>query len=70
MSTVELKQMVDQASVEERLFLEAYLAHLRRVNSPENAADLERRMQDMDGGNKVSLKQAKRLHEALLAEGL
>ena len=50
MSTTELKAVVDKASPEERQFLEHYLAHLRRVADPRHAADLTRRMRDMDQG--------------------
>lgn len=70
MSTAELKQIVDQTSTEERLYLQAYLDHLSRVNAPTNAADLSRRMREMDAGRKVTLAQAKKLHEALAKQGL
>ena len=53
MSTTQLKAVVDKASPDERQFLEHYLAHLRRVADPSCAADLTRRMKDMDEGNKV-----------------
>ncbi len=70
MNLAEVKQMVDQMSDEERLFLTAYLHHRLRANDPANRADLEERMKQMDAGNKVSLEQAWRLHRALEAEGL
>ena len=53
MSTTQLKAVVDKASPDERQFLEHYLAHLRRVADPGHAADLTRRMKDMDDGKKV-----------------
>jgi hypothetical protein len=58
-STTELKQIVDESTAEERLFLQAYLDHLPRVNDPANAADLSKRMREMDEGKKVTLAQAK-----------
>lgn len=53
MSTIELKRIVDNATPRERLFLAHYLAHLRRVNDPENAVELSRKMREMDQGTKV-----------------
>ena len=53
MSTLELKAVVDKASPDERQYLEHYLAHLRRIADPRHAADLTRRMKDMDNGKKV-----------------
>ena len=52
MNTNQLKAVVDTASPGERQFLEHYLAHLRRVADPRCAADLTRRMKDMDAGKK------------------
>ena len=70
MSVAEIKQLVDKTSTEDRLFLQAYLDHLARVNDPANAADLSRRMREMDAGRKITLTQAKKLHEALVKQGL
>lgn len=70
MSVVELKKMVDQTTPEERMFLQAYLDHLARRDDPANAQDLTRRMKEMDAGKKVTLAQAKKLHQALLKQGL
>ena len=53
MSTTQLKAVVDKATPDERMFLEHYLAHLRRAADPRHAADLTRRMRDMDEGRKV-----------------
>lgn len=66
MSTTELKAVVDRASPEERLFLEHYLAQLRRSEDPEYAAELDHRMADMDAGmNSVSWKEAVQLLDKL-----
>ncbi len=54
MTTDELKGLVDRATPEERLFLEHHLAHLRRVNDPKHAAELTKRMKEMDDGMKFS----------------
>ena len=70
MSVAELKRIVDKTSTEERLFLQAYLDHLARAGDPANAADLSRRMREMDAGKKVTLALAKKLHESLLKQGL
>ncbi|MBI4660379.1 MAG: hypothetical protein HY735_16205 [Verrucomicrobia bacterium] len=70
MSVAELKRIVDETTDEERLFLEAYLAHLRRASDPANAADLSRRMREIEAGKKVTLAQARKLHQALLKQGL
>ncbi|MEK7678271.1 MAG: hypothetical protein AAB676_20770 [Verrucomicrobiota bacterium] len=70
MSVAELKRVVDDTTPDERLFLEAYLAHLHRRDDPANAADLARRMREMDAGKKVTLARARTLHQALLKQGL
>lgn len=70
MSVAELKKMVDQTTPEERLFLQAYLDHLARRDDPANAEDLFRRMKEIDSGKKVTLAQARKLHQALLKQGL
>jgi alkylated DNA nucleotide flippase Atl1 len=59
MSTTELKRVVDEATPEERLFLLHYLAHLRRVGDPKHAAELGRRMKEMDQGKKISWSEVK-----------
>ncbi len=70
MNTTKLKALVDQATPEERLFLEQYLAHLQRSEDPRYAEELAGRHRDMDAGQKVTLAQATRLHEALEKQGL
>ena len=70
MSTTELKAVVDQATPEERIFLENYLAHLQRSEDPRYAEELAGRHRDMDAGQKVTLAEAKNLHEALVKQGL
>ena len=69
MSVAEMKRLVDAATSEERLFLEAYLDHLRRENDPSNGLELDDRMKRMDAGDKVSLARVMQLHEELRANG-
>jgi hypothetical protein len=64
MSTTELKAVVDKATQEERLFLQHYLAHLRRQSDPDYAAELSQRMKDMDEGKKVPWSEVKKHLEA------
>ena len=70
MDLARLKQIVEEISQEERLFLAAYLHHRLRASDPAYRADLEERMRQIESGNKVSLEEAWRLHRALEAEGL
>lgn len=70
MSVAELKRVVDDTTPDERLFLEACLTHLRRRDDPANADDLARRMREMGAGKKVTLTRARKLHQALLKQGL
>ena len=70
MSTTELKAVVDRATPEERVFLEHYLAHLRRVEDPQYAETLADRHRDMDAGLKVKWTEIKRIHRDMLKEEL
>jgi hypothetical protein len=70
MSTAELKAVVDRASPEERLFLEHYLAQLRRSEDPEYSEELARRHREMDAGTKVRWTEVRRIHQDMLKDGL
>lgn len=70
MSVAELKSVVDQTTTGERVFLRAYLDHLAAQASPEHLQELDRRWAEMDAGDKVSLAEARQLHEALQSRGL
>lgn len=70
MSVAELKSVVDNSTSEERLFLQAYLDHLTEQASPERVRELDRHWEEMNSGDKVSLAEARRLHEELQARGL
>ena len=70
MSHAELIEFVGRSSLEDRLFLQAYLEHLSREADPENGRELDRRLDAMRGGNEVYLEDVRKLHEALVARGL
>ena len=70
MSRTELIQIVDQTSPEDRLFLNAYIEHLARVDEPDNGCELDRRLERMRAGREVSLEDAQKLHEDLAAKGM
>jgi hypothetical protein len=70
MSHSELIEFVDRSSLEDRLFLHAYLEHVARSSDPEYGRDLDRRLEAMRSGDEVSLEDARRLHEALASQGL
>ena len=55
---------------EERFFAAAYLHHRAQVDDPAYQTLLSERMQRMDAGQKISLDQAQRIHDALESEGL
>jgi hypothetical protein len=52
MSTAELKSIVDHASDTEKRFLFLYLAETLNPNTGEQTAEWDRRMNDMDAGEK------------------
>ncbi len=70
MSTLEIRQQIDQMTEEERFFAAAYLQHLSQHQDPRYRAMLSERMQRMDAGRKITLEQAQRLHQALEVEGI
>jgi len=70
MSVAELKKLVDKTTPGERLFLERYLAHLRRLEDPQYGKEIARRHREMDKGEKVPWKEVKNLHRELLKQGL
>ena len=70
MSTTELMDTANSLTADQRVFLAAYLKHLGRKNDPAYQSELHRLNQEIDEGKKISLKQAKRLHQQLKAQGL
>ena len=69
MSVAEMKQVVDNATLEERQFLEAYLEHLRRKEDPSNAEELDRRFDQMEQGVRMTIQEVYSLHESKKAKG-
>jgi hypothetical protein len=69
-STSEIRASIDSMTEEERFFAAAYLQHRAQERDPAYAAMLTERIKLMESGQKVSLEQAKRIHQALEAEGL
>jgi hypothetical protein len=69
-SIAEIKDSIDRMSDEERFFAAAYLQHRAQASDPAYQTLLSERMKRMDAGQKVTLEQAQRIHEALEAEGL
>jgi hypothetical protein len=69
MSLAEVKASVAEMGIEERLEVAAFIAHLNRSEDPEYRAELDRRMQAMDSGGKVSASELERLHEDLSRKG-
>ncbi|MBI4023929.1 MAG: hypothetical protein HY360_03050 [Verrucomicrobia bacterium] len=69
MSLAELIRGVDEAPEEDRQALAVYLRCLNHDGHADNTVDLDQRMREMDAGNKVSLKEMERIHEALKTLG-
>ena len=59
------KKLVDGTTARERLFLEHYLAHLRRLEDREYASEIARRQREMDKGKKISWKDVRKQHRDL-----
>ena len=69
MSLAEVKTSVAAMSIDERLDVAAFIAHLNRAEDPEYRAELDRRMVDMDSGRKTPASELERLHEDLSRKG-
>jgi hypothetical protein len=69
MSLAEVKASVAGMSVDERLEVAAFIAHLNRAEEPGYLADLDRRMSAMDSGRKTGATALKKLHDQLAARG-
>ncbi len=68
MSFAEIKQRVAGLSPNERLELAALLAHLNRTDNPEYQADLDRRLAEMDGGEKFTSRELEQVHRRTLSK--
>ncbi len=69
MSLAEVKASVSEMSIDERLAVAAYIAHLNRADDGEYRAELDRRMASMDSGRKTSAGELEKLHEDLSRKG-
>ena len=69
MSLAEVKTSVAAMSIEERLDVAAFIAHLNRAEDPEYRAELDRRMACIDSGRKTPSNELERLHEDLSRKG-
>jgi hypothetical protein len=69
-SIAEIKASIDRMTDEERFFAAAYLQHRAQAADPAYRGVLSERMKRMEAGQKVTLEQAQRIHEALGDEGL
>lgn len=70
MTATQVKQQIDAMSDEDRFLAAAYLEHLSNEKDAAHRMNLAERMQRMDAGQKVSLDQLERLHNALEREGM
>ncbi|HKB58356.1 MAG TPA: hypothetical protein VKC51_12290 [Lacunisphaera sp.] len=70
MSRNELQAVVDRSSIEDRLFLSAYLQHLATRDDPAVQAELANAHREITRGRKVNLRQLKRLHRTFTNTGL
>jgi hypothetical protein len=69
MSFAELKQKVRTLTPEERLELASLLAIIDLENDPEFLKEMDRRLDEMAAGKKVTQEEVMRLHNELLAQG-
>jgi len=69
MSLAEIRNEVAKLSREERLDLEAYLMFLAQQDDPDYLAELDRRVERMDRGEKVTAAEFEAMHQKLVAEG-
>jgi hypothetical protein len=70
MTVAEIKSGIEQSTPEERAYLAAFRKHLARKDDSAYRSELTRLNAEIDSGKKISLDQAKQLHETLKAEGL
>ncbi len=69
MSLAEIKDSIGALSVEERLDLAAWIAHLNHADDPAYLAELKARMASMDAGEKASSADFERVSNELSAKG-
>ena len=69
MSLVECKETIAALSMEERLEIAAFIAHLNRCDDSEYQDQLDGRMSAMDAGHKTSSQTLQNLHDDLSRQG-
>jgi hypothetical protein len=69
MSFAELKEQVRMLSAEQRLELAHLLAIINLENDPEFLKEMDRRLDEMAAGKKVTQEEVERIHQELLAQG-
>lgn len=69
MSVAEVKSSVTRLSLDERLDVAAFIAHLNREQDPEFMAELGQRMDQMRAGRETSQEELEALHRRLVSEG-
>jgi hypothetical protein len=70
MSRDELKTLIDRSSIEDRIFLSAYLKHIAAKDDPSVQRALGDAHREIERGKKVRLSQLKSLHRTLAKSGL
>ena len=69
MSFSEIKQQIPALDPEQRLELAALIAHLSRTDDPQYQAALDRRLAEVEAGNKFTQADLERLHAELTTTG-
>ena len=69
MSMTEMKAQIATLTVEDRLEIAALIAHLNRRDDPAYHAELERRLAQMEAGQKAPQSEIEALHDRLTREG-
>ncbi len=69
MTLRQIKKSVAEMSVDERLELAAFIAHLNRVDDPAYQSELDRRMAAMDSGKKAPAHVLEQIHADLTRQG-
>lgn len=70
MSTVqEVQEAIKGMTPEERNRVKAFLLHLSRVDDPAHKAEMTRRLEAMENGDRVTSEQVQKMHQDLLRQG-
>jgi hypothetical protein len=69
MSMTEIKEHITALTADERAELAALISYLNRRDDPEHHAELARRLDEMEAGQKISQPAVEALHDRLMREG-